>query len=491
MNDKKIQRILNLGIAFSKERSKEKLLDRILEAAMDLTGCDGGTLYINNGTELEFNIMITRSKGVHQGSEGDAINMPPVPLVRSNVCALSALERRLINIPDVYECSEYDFSGPKQYDAMTGYHTKSLLVVPMEDDKENVIGVVELINAMDADGNVIPFPQMDEQILHSLGSQAAICLVNISYSHQIQHMLNSFVQVMTTAIDARTPYNANHTKTMVRYAGRFIDWLNAQPLSWKFSEEDKQIFLMSAWLHDIGKLVIPQEIMDKPSRLGANEERLHARLERIGLLTQIEELSGTLAPEKCKSRYERLAEAKALVQEVNTAGYLTDDYRDRVKELARETYRETDGSVCPWVTPEERDQLLVRKGTLTTAERKEMQKHAAMTERMLTQMNLEGSYSKILLWASQHHERLDGSGYPRGLTGDQISMESRLLMIIDIYEALTARDRKYKGAIQIDDSFAILYRMADRGELDRNIVELFEESGAWKPLPESGQTDER
>ena len=235
MTDEKIQRILNLGIAFSKERSKERLLDRILEAAMDLTGCDGGTLYTNNGSELEFNIMITRSQGIHQGSEGDAINMPPVPLTRSNVCAFSALERRLINIPNVYECAEYDFSGPKKYDAMTGYHTRSLLVVPMEDDKENVIGVVELINAMDGEGNIIPFPEMDEKILHSLGSQAAICLVNISYSHQIQHMLNSFVQVMTTAIDERTPYNANHTKTMVQYAGRFIDWLNDQPLSWKFS----------------------------------------------------------------------------------------------------------------------------------------------------------------------------------------------------------------------------------------------------------------
>lgn len=480
MNDEKIQRILNLGIDFSKERSKEKLLDKILEAAMDLTGCDGGTLYTNNGSELEFNIMITRSQGVHQGSEGDAVSMPPVPLTKSNVCAFCAIERRLVNIPDVYACTEYDFSGPKRYDAMTGYTTRSLLVVPMEDDKENVIGVVELINAMDADGNIIPFPKMDEQILHSLGSQAAICLVNISYSHQIQHMLNSFVQVMTTAIDERTPYNANHTKTMVRYADRFIDWLNAQPLSWKFSEEDKQMFLMSAWLHDIGKLVIPQEIMDKPSRLGANGPRLLARLERIGLLTRIEELEGKLAPEQCRSRYEKLAAAKRLVEEVNTTGSLTDDCRERVRVLADETYVETDGVTRPWITPEECGQLLVRNGTLTLPERKIMQQHVVMTERMLTQMNLEGSYRKILVWASQHHERLNGSGYPRGLKADELSMESRLLMIIDIYEALTARDRKYKGAIRIEDSFAILYRMADKGELDRSVVELFEESEAWK-----------
>lgn len=480
MKDEKIQKILNLGIAFSRERSKEKLLDRILVTAMDLTGCDGGTIYTNNGSALEFNIMITRSLGVHQDSGGDEINMPPVPLQKDNVCAFSALERRLINIPDVYACSEYDFSGPKNYDAMTGYNTRSLLVVPMEDDKENIIGVVELINAMDEDGNIIPFPKEDEQILHSLGSQAAICLVNISYSHQIRRMLSSFVQVMTTAIDKRTPYNANHTKTMVLYAERFIDWLNARPLAWKFSEEDKQMFLMSAWLHDIGKLVIPQEIMDKPNRLGANEPRLLARLEKIGLLTRIAELEGKLSPELGRSRYEKLSEAKSLVKTVNTISVLTDDYRDRIRALAGETYEETDGSTKPWITQEEYDQLLVRKGTLTTAERKVMNQHVVMTEQMLLQMNLEGSYRKILLWASQHHERLDGSGYPRGLTADQLCPESRLLMIIDIYEALTARDRKYKGAMRTEDSFAILYRMADRGELDRSIVELFEESEAWK-----------
>lgn len=197
-------------------------------------------------------------------------------------------------------------------------------------------------------------------------------------------------------------------------------------------------------------------------------------------MTRIAELEGKLSPELGRSRYEKLSEAKSLVKTVNTISVLTDDYRDRIRALAGETYEETDGSTKPWITQEEYDQLLVRKGTLTTAERKVMNQHVVMTEQMLLQMNLEGSYRKILLWASQHHERLDGSGYPRGLTADQLCPESRLLMIIDIYEALTARDRKYKGAMRTEDSFAILYRMADRGELDRSIVELFEESEAWK-----------
>ena len=155
MRDDTLQKILNIGIAFSKEKNRERLLDQILIAAMDITQCDGGTLYIRQGNALEFKIMVTRSQGVHQGVGESETTLPPVPLSEKHVCACGVLYRRLINIPDVYESAQYDFSGPKRYDAMTGYHTQSMLVVPLEDDKENVIGVVQLINALDDAGNVV------------------------------------------------------------------------------------------------------------------------------------------------------------------------------------------------------------------------------------------------------------------------------------------------------------------------------------------------
>lgn len=484
MKNDTLEKILNIGIAFSKEKNRERLLDQILTAAMDITNCDGGTLYMNNGDALEFRIMITRSQGVHRGGENGEITLPPVPLTEQNVCACGVIYRRLINIPDVYESSLYDFSGPKRYDAMTGYHTQSMMVVPMEDDKENVIGVLQLINALDDDGNVRPFPAEDEQILRAMGSQAAICLVNMKYAHQIREMLDSYVKVMSTAIDARTPYNANHTKNMVMYATRFIDWLQENHAIWGFDETKIQEFLMSVWLHDIGKLITPIEIMDKQDRLAGNYERIMERLEKIQLLARVGYLEGRMSPEEENTRMQEIGQAVELVKTVNSAGYLSDEQIDRVERLSERTYEEADGTVHAWITQAEREQLLIRKGTLTQTERSIMQDHVEKTRMMLEQMALGDDYKDVLTWASQHHELLNGTGYPKGLKGDEVCPEVRLLTILDVFEALTANDRPYKRPMPAEHALAILHEMADQGQIDVDLLNLFEQSKAW--LPENG-----
>lgn len=480
MNDETLQKVLEIGIAFSKEKDKECLLERILTAAMEMTHCDGGTLYIHTGETLEFKIMITKSRGYYQGgTKGEPITMPPVKLSPKNVCACAVLYQRLINIPDVYESTHYDFSGPMKYDAITGYKTTSMMVVPMEDDKENVIGVMQLINALDEAGSVIPFQKDYERILLSMGSQAAICLVNINYSHQVQNMLDSLVKVMSTAIDARTPYNANHTKNMVAYAKTFIAWLNKQDNEWKFSPKERHIFLLSVWLHDIGKLVTPLEIMDKQDRLGANHTKIEYRLTKIRLLTRIEKLSGIISSEEESERIELTGRVRAFIEEVNHTGILTEKLAGQVRKLQRLTYTEEDGSVQPWITDEEMEQLLIVKGTLTKGERKIMQEHVLMTKKMLDQMNFGEDYKDILVWTLQHHEMLNGTGYPYGLTEADLSREVRLLTILDIFEALTARDRPYKAPMPVDKALKILRSMADAGELDSTILELFAQSQAW------------
>ena len=487
MQEDTLQKILNIGIAFSKEKHREQLLDQILTAAMDITHCDGGTLYIKKGDALEFNIMITRSQGIHKGGEAGAITLPPVPLSEKNVCACGVLFRQLINIPDVYESARYDFSGPKNYDAMTGYHTQSMLVVPLEDDKERIIGVVQLINALDEDGNVIPFREEYEQILLAMGSQAAICLVNMNYSQQITQMLDSYVKVMSTAIDARTPYNANHTKNMVTYAKRFINWLNDQHGLWQFEDKKIQEFIMSVWLHDIGKLITPMEIMDKQDRLADNYSRIMDRFEKIRLLMRIAHLEGRASEEELENCLEALGQAAELVTKVNTMGYLPDDLAAEIKVLAARTYVESDGSTKLWITPQEREQLLIRKGTLTQGERAIMQDHVEKTRIMLEQMALGDDYKDVLPWASQHHELLNGSGYPRGLKGDEICYEVRLLTILDVFEAMTAHDRPYKKAMPAEHAFKILHQMAEQGQIDEGLLNLFEQSKAWISLSENGE----
>ena len=479
MRNDTLEKILNIGIAFSKEKNRERLLDQILTAAMDITHCDGGTLYINNGEALEFKIMITRSQNIHKGGEAGEITLPPVPLSEKNVCACGVLFRRLINIPDVYESERFDFSGPKNYDAMTGYHTQSMMVVPLEDDKENVIGVVQLINALDEDGNVIPFQKEYEQILLAMGSQAAICLVNMNYAHQIRDMLDSYVRVMSTAIDARTPYNANHTKNMVTYAKRFIDWLKEHHEIWNFDENKIQEFLMSVWLHDIGKLITPMEIMDKQDRLAENYALIMDRFEKIRLLARIEQLEEKISAEELEQKLVEIKEAAELVGKVNKMGFLPDELEEQIRQLAERTYIEEDGSTQPWITPLEQEELLIKKGTLTQAERAIMQDHVEKTRIMLEQMALGDDYKDVLPWASQHHEFLNGSGYPKGLKGDEICYEVRLLTILDIFEAMTAHDRPYKKAMPAEHAFGILRKMAEEGQIDKDILNLFEQSKAW------------
>lgn len=477
-----LQKVLNIGIAFSKEKNREKLLDQILTSAMDITQCDGGTLYINNGETLEFSIMITRSQGIHQGGGEGATTLPPVPLSEENVCACGVLYRRLINIPDVYESSRFDFSGPKKYDAMTGYHTQSMLVVPLEDDREHVIGVVQLINALDENGQIIPFAGEYEQILLAMGSQAAICLTNMNYAHQIRKMLDSYVKVMSTAIDARTPYNANHTKNMVIYATRFIDWLQNNYPGQYFDEQKKQEFIMSVWMHDIGKLITPLEIMDKQSRLAGNYHLVLERLEKIRLLARIAQLEGRMSGAQAEQTLLDIRQAEKLVRTVNEAGPLTDEQIGQVEQLAARTYIEEDGTVHSWLTGQEREQLMIRKGTLTSGERAVMQDHVEKTRMMLEQMALGDDYKDVLQWASRHHELLNGTGYPKGLSGDEICWEIRLLTILDVFEAMTAIDRPYKQPMPAEHALRIMHEMADQGQLDQGLLALFEQSRAWVTL---------
>jgi len=476
------QKLLDIGIALSSEKDPNCLLLKILEAAMDITSCDGGTLYILNGDALTFKIMITRSMNVYRGGCGEEIDLPPVALRPENVCARAALERSLISVADVYHDPRFDFSGPRRYDAMTGYKTTSMLVIPMQDDQGEVIGVLQLINAIDQKRNTVEFDPKYQTVVLSLASQAAIRLTNMNYGAEVVNLLNSFVRVMSTAIDARTPYNANHTRNMARYGERFLDWLSRTGHPWQFTDADKRQFLMSVWLHDVGKLVVPLGVMDKASRLGADLPQVEHRFQVIGYLDRIAFLSGQLTKEVYTQRLSVLEQAKALVAQVDTAGYLADETVAQVDELARRTYEEEDGTVRPWITEQEHRALSVRKGTLTAEERNIMESHVVMTEKLLMEMKFSRSYASVPRWASAHHELLNGTGYPRGLQGEQIPREVRLLTILDVFDALTARDRPYKPAMPVQKALQILREMERDRQIDGEILALFIESGAWEDV---------
>lgn len=471
-------RLLEIGIALSREKDAGALLRTILTAAMDVTGSDGGTLYTLRDGALHFHIMSTRSLGIFRSADREPIDLPPVPLQQQNVCAHCALRRQLINIPDVYTSGQYDFSGPREYDSLTGYRTRSMLVIPMEDDQGEIIGVLQLINALGDAGEVIPFDAALEPVVLSLASQAAIRLTNVNYAAEVERLLSSIVSVLSTAIDARTPYNANHTRSMALYAERFLGRLPQIDPGWDLPQR-RAPFLMSVWLHDVGKLVIPLEVMDKQTRLGAQTHQVLSRLELARMSCRLCGLRGQLTPADCQAREQRLMDAGRLIEKANGAGFVDDDTAAAVRRLADETYLDLDGNAQPLLTPQEVECLCVARGTLTPAERKTIESHALMTRRLLGSMSFTGSYAQVPGWAAQHHEMLDGSGYPDGLSNGDIPREVRLLSILDIFDALTARDRPYKPPMPPEKALDILRGMAAEGKLDGDLLALFEAAQPW------------
>jgi len=469
-----------VGIALSKEKDADLLFETILTAAMDISDCDGGTLYIRESESLVFRTMITRSMNIHRNGKNAAVDLPPVPLSRRHVCACAALDAVLINLPDVYQDSQYDFSGARGYDALTGYQTVSMLVVPMENDYGEVIGVLQLINAKGSDGKIVPFDAAYEPVILSIASQAAICLTNMNYADEIARLFESFVRVMSAAIDERSPYNANHTRNMVKMGARFVDWLSESGNAWTFSQEEKRQFLMSIWLHDVGKLVIPLEIMDKETRLGERLADVDHRIEVFLLRNKINDLEGRTDHASSEETARSLNTSRELILKANTAGFLDDDTLESVRGLGALVFEDASGERQPLLTPEELIALSVRKGTLTDQERATMEGHVSMTAHLLDQMEFSRNYQKVPEWASAHHEYLNGQGYPNKLAGEKLPREVRLLTILDIFDALTARDRPYKPAMPTARAIDILSSMVRDGQLDEEIFALFAECAPWE-----------
>jgi HD-GYP domain-containing protein (c-di-GMP phosphodiesterase class II) len=476
-----IQQLIDTAIAISTEKDIDALLWKIIDDAIGITNCDGGTVYIRNGDYLLFHNIVTRSKNIRViQHEEDEQKLPPVPVdSKSHVCACAAMSGEKINIADVYTSVEYDFAGAQRYDKLNGYRTKSMLVIPMVDEKFNNIGVLQLINAMDEKGNVIPFDPSYESLISALASLASVGLNNNQLSKALNELLHSFVSVMVDAIDARSLYNANHTRNMVEYGKKFVEWLDETNNEMRIPEEEQDPFIMSIWLHDIGKLAVPLEIMDKPTRLGDRENDVMHRIETAVLMEKINALSEPSKAESAEKMIAELVEIRETISKANVAGFLDDEIMEKLTALKEMKVLASDGSLTNLLDDDEYNKITVRKGTLTKEERLEMERHVVYTERFLSKMKFRGKYSIVPTWASEHHEYLNGTGYPNGIGADKLSKYVRILTIIDIYDALTAVDRPYKHAMPAEKAFDILYEMCDEGKIDRHILTLFHESNAW------------
>ncbi|MEC9018812.1 MAG: HD domain-containing phosphohydrolase [Nitrospinota bacterium] len=492
-----IKKLSDIGRALSGVHDLNTLLEMIVDQARSFTKADAGTLYIMEENTLRFQIVQNDSLKIRMGGKtGDTIPFPPVELKESNVSAYVAIKGEPVNIPDVYDTDLFDFTGPKKFDQSTGYRSKSMLVIPLKNHENDVIGVLQLLNATNAiNKEVIPFSKDYVNLSESLASQAAVAITNAKLISNMAELFEAFVKVMATAIDEKSPVTGGHirrvanlTLTMAEFINEHEDGIFKEK---KFSPDQMYELRIAAYMHDIGKVTTPVEIVEKAKKLQTIFDRIHYVRLRMDYIIQKVQLEGQkikidlLERNTPKSEVEKfetdlnnkiqeLKDIRSFINKCNEPGeFLEDETLDRLKEISQRTYLDNEGIEQPFLTEDELLNLSIRRGSITEAERKKMQDHAAVTLRMLKQIPFTKKLKNIPNFAGAHHEFINGNGYPLGLKGDQIPFEGRLMAVTDIAEALTASDRPYKKAMPLETVYRILRSMSEKGELDNDLVELF------------------
>ena len=499
-----IKKLSDIGRALSGVYDLNTLLEMIVDQARNFTNADAGTLYIVENNTLRFQIVQNDSLKIRMGGEtGETIPFPPVEMKESNVSAFVALKGVSVNIADVYDTDLFDFTGPKKFDSSTGYRSKSMLVVPMRNHENDVIGVLQLLNATNPKTNeVIAFSQDYENLSESLASQAAVSITNAKLISDMGDLFEAFVKVMATAIDEKSPVTGGHIRRVAELtltmAEVIHDIKEGQFKDITFSQDQLYELRIAAYMHDIGKVTTPVEIVEKAKKLQTIFDRIHyvrLRMDYIiqkikleGQNSKIELLQNGNDPAKIKSCEQETLEKVAEMEEIrdfvnkcNEPGeFLEDETLERLKELSKRTYQDEAGESQPFLTEDELLNLSIRRGSITEAERKKMQGHAAVTLKMLKQIPFTKKLKNIPNFAGAHHEFINGKGYPLGLAGDEIPFEGKLMAVTDIAEALTASDRPYKKAMPLETVYRILRSMAEKGELDPNLVDLFIDKEVYK-----------
>ena len=499
-----IKKLSDIGRALSGVHDLNTLLEMIVDQARNFTNADAGTLYILEDNTLRFQIVQNDSLKIRMGGKtGETIPFPPVELKESNVSAYVALNGKSVNIPDVYDTDLFDFTGPKKFDQSTGYRSKSMLVIPMKNHENDVIGVLQLLNAININNrDVIPFSNDYVNLSESLASQAAVAITNAKLISTMSELFEAFVKVMATAIDEKSPVTGGHIRRVANLTLTMAEFINGHDegkfKEINFSPEQMYELRIAAYMHDIGKVTTPVEIVEKAKKLQTIFDRIHYVRLRIDYIIQKVNLEGkqkiiellekgsnknliNIAEEELKNKIQELQDIRSFINKCNEPGeFLEDETLDRLKEISQRTYLDSDGKEQPFLTEDELLNLSIRRGSITEAERKKMQDHAAVTLRMLKQIPFTKKLKNIPNFAGAHHEFINGNGYPLGLKGDEIPFEGRLMAVTDIAEALTASDRPYKKAMPLDTVYRILRSMVEKGELDNDLVELFIEKEIYK-----------
>jgi HD-GYP domain-containing protein (c-di-GMP phosphodiesterase class II) len=492
-----------IGIALSSERDINRLLEIILEAAKRIAHADAGTLYLLDAERqvLRFAIIRTDSLGIVMGgTSGQSISFSPVRLYdeagkpnHATVVAYAALSGKTVNIPDAYTAEGYDFSGTKAFDQKTGYRSTSFLTVPMRDHEDQIIGVLQLINALDRQsGGITSFHEDDVHLTESLASQAAIALTNRRLIRQMEDLFESFISLINTAIDDKSPYTGGHCERVPILTMQLAEAVNLTQQGalkdFSMSPQDKYELKIAGLLHDCGKITTPVHVVDKSTKMQTLFDRIHlldTRFEVLKRDAEITFLRGLLEAEQ------NLVEANRLHIEFTEQIRRLDDDREflrhcnvgsekmeeadqaRVRSIAAYQWRNEADEQADFLSVDEIENLNIQFGTLTAAERQIINHHIDVTIKMLESLPWPRQLKNVPEYAGGHHERMDGKGYPKGLVREQMSWQARMMGIADIFEALTAKDRPYKKGKTLTESLFIMGKFKLGGHIDPDLFDVF------------------
>ncbi len=491
---RRLDELNEIGAALSKERDIDRLLEKILLAAKAITHADGGTLYrvTEDGRALRFEIVRTDSLDIALGgTTGKAIDFPDLPLVdelgqpnNSLVAVYAAVHGQTVNIADAYCEAGFDFSGTRRFDQGTGYRSQSFLTVPMRNHENEIIGVLQLINAIaPATGEVTVFS------------------TNRQLISQLEELFEAFISLINLAIDEKSPYTGGHCQrvpVLTMMIAEAVDRTAEGPLAdFRMTDKDRYELKIAGLLHDCGKVTTPVHVVDKATKLQTIFDRIHlvdTRWEVLKRDAEIHSLRQQLALResrdpaaeeavraKCAAELDSIEASRSFLRKANVGGEtMSEGDQQRVREIGgQRQWRNVDGVMADFLTADEIENLTIRAGTLTAGEREVINHHIVATIAMLEKLPWPKHLTKVPEYAGGHHERMDGKGYPKGLTREQMSVPARIMGIADIFEALTARDRPYKSGMKLSQAMSILAKFAANGHIDRQIFDVFVREGVY------------
>jgi HD-GYP domain-containing protein (c-di-GMP phosphodiesterase class II) len=511
----------NIGVALSAERDINKLLELILAKSRQITAADAGSLYLvkrdkehDASADDQLSFELTQNHSVVVPFEKRSI-----PLNETSISGYAALTGEIVNVADAYHLpagTPYKIS--RSFDEKSGYRTKSMLVVPMRDHDQKVIGVIQLINKKrDArivlrpvslvEETVIPFTSVDEELATSLASQAAVAFENTKLIEDIRNLFESFVKASVTAIESRDPTTSGHSgrvATLTVGLAEALDSLDHGPFrDVSFTADQLQEIKYASLLHDFGKVGVREKVLIKGKKLYVGEMLLVRQrfsyikrtLEADYLRAKLEQIQAGRANASLLAEMDRnyehakgeLDQILKLVLQSNEPTVLEEESFRTLMDLTTRTFTDLEGNRQPWLTPNEVSALSIRKGSLSEKERREIESHVTHTFRFLSEIPWTGEFRRVPEIAYAHHEKMDGTGYPRRLNASEIPLQSRMMAISDIFDALVAWDRPYKKAVAVEKALDILRMEAGSGKLDAPVLDVFVEAKIYeKTLPRAG-----